>query len=153
MEFEPLLQWYELKQFISGFPGKTVAAHISLVLPETTVHVHRDGYGANNSHRPLFPMFNSTLRFHVPLKTNDESLIYCRSKFYRMKEGECWMLNNLAPHAAVNLDPCEKRYHLIFDVEPNHETMELIEESETDLGYEDEEIYSTYLSKNISRSA
>ncbi len=136
--------WPELKELFDGFPGSIEYAHISLLPAGGILKVHRDGYGRNVLHRPQFPLFNCTLRFHIPLMTNNDCVVYCEDRFYHMDEGECWMLNNFSPHAAVNEHSSQGRYHLIFDVKPNHDTMKLIDEADETLGYEDVDFFDRH---------
>lgn len=127
--------WPELIAFLGKFPGKIYRAHISLMEPRGVLRIHQDGLNKKTGdRRPLFDEFNMTLRFHVPLATTPNAWIYSAGKFYSMKEGECWMLNNFKDHSALNTDAQSGRYHLIFDVVPTADTLALLDTSETDLG-------------------
>jgi len=130
-----LENWPEIDQLLSIFPCNQVKmAHISAMPPETELDVHTDGFGILETYRPHYKLFNSTLRIHIPLVTSSNSYIFCGGKFFRMKKGECWMLNNFRQHSALNLDPERTRYHLILDVVPNKETFSLVEAGERNLG-------------------
>lgn len=148
-------RWPEARNLFDDFPGRTLYAHISLLEPGGVLRVHRDGYNKNTNlpDRPQYPLFNCTLRFHIPLQTNDETLMYCDDRLYHMKEGECWMLNNFAQHAAVNNHSSIRRYHLIFDVAPNHETMQLLADAEDDLGYEDQPFFEKHWPEHLIQNS
>jgi len=143
------LDWPEFKALISDFPGITEYAHISCMDPGSVLRVHRDGYGKYSSRRPMFPLFNRTLRFHIPLATNDQTRMYCDGQFYTMKSGECWMLNNFCQHAAINNHATASRYHLILDVQPNSETMKLVEDAEQNLGIDDAEFFERHWPEHL----
>ena len=139
-----LERWPEMKSLLDDFPGVIERAHISLLIPGRVLRVHQDGLSPEGSPRPHFDMFNRTLRFHVPLVTNDEVLIYADRHLYRMARGECWMLHNMKFHSAANPHVSEQRYHLIFDVRPNAKTFALLDDADNDRGIFDPELFSKY---------
>ena len=145
LERTPALEaWPEMATLLDEFPGKIALAHLSLMVPGTVLPIHRDGISKKGLHRPLFELFEHTLRFHVPLETNEQAKVFAGGRFYQMKVGECWMLNNFENHAAINTHENINRYHLIFDVEPNEDTMKLLQNAEVDLGYEDQALLDTH---------
>jgi len=134
--------WPEVRNLLSAFPhSKYAKAHIRKIPPNKKLPIHRDGISEQNEKKSQYDLFNSTLRIHIPLRTNKDSYIYCAGKFYSMAEGECWMLNNFQKHTAVNFSETEYRIHLILDVEPNSDTMSLVDQADTDLGFENAELF------------
>lgn len=137
-EVSPVYErWPELQRFIDDFPGKCLFAQVSMMEPGARLGIHRDGYAPDGELMKNFKLFNSTLRFHIPLRTSANVHIYSDGQLYHMAEGELWMLNNMKTHSVVNDDPEIQRYHLIFDVRPNEDTMALIEAADPDLGVGD----------------
>ena len=141
----PLLADYpEIEEIFDAFPGNVVKAHISRLGAGMSLNVHRDGLRKGDVKQPQFQLFNRTLRIHVVLQSNDTSWIYAERQFYRMRPGECWMLNNLKYHSALNADDAVDRYHVIFDVEPNEDTFALLREADDDLGFEDRGLFERH---------
>ena len=129
-----------VKKLFDSFPGKVKHAVYSFLAPNTIISLHSDTYKDNGDERPKFPVFNTTYRFQIPLITNNESFFYNDGAFYQMKLGELWMINNHKIHGAINNHASQDRYHIIFDVEPNAETIKLLEDCDTSLGYQDEQL-------------
>ena len=92
---------------LPGTPGKCLLAALR---PGGIVYPHMDA--AND-------YFVGSFRVHIPVITNPAVRFYCNGKFFCMRAGEVWTVNNLAPHAVVNDDPLAARIHLIFDVFPD----------------------------------
>jgi len=129
--------WPEVRNLLNRFPhSKYAKAQLRQIPPLGRYPVHRDGISDDDEKKGQFDLFNRSIRIHIPVQTNPDSYIYSVGKFYRMREGECWMLNNFQKHTAMNLSATEFRVHLILDVEPNPETMALIKHADTDLGIE-----------------
>lgn len=141
----PLLaQFPELAAIFAAFPGKVIKAHISRISAGQKLNVHRDGMGENGKRRPQFKIFNRTLRMHIVLQSNEQSWIYAERQFYRMQPGESWMLDNLKYHSALNAHDSDHRYHVVFDVEPNAETMQLLDDGEPALGFVDPALFERH---------
>ncbi|MFW2351052.1 aspartyl/asparaginyl beta-hydroxylase domain-containing protein [Qipengyuania sp.] len=141
----PLLaQFPELASIFDAFPGKVIKAHISRISAGYALNIHRDGMREDGRRFPQFRIFNRTLRMHIILQSNDCSWIYAEKQFYRMKPGECWMLNNLKYHSALNAHSSIDRYHVVFDVEPDAETMRLLDEGEPALGFIDPALFERH---------
>lgn len=136
--------WPEIAAMIAEFPGTPEKVHVGLLTAGEKLPVHRDGLGRKDQKRTLFEMFNRTLRFHIPLRTSDQVFMYADKKIYRMQAGECWMLNNMKHHSAVNAHPEIDRYHLILDMAPTQETFALLAAAETDLGIDDKALFDRY---------
>ena len=144
-EVAPLLErWPAALKLLQDFPGKVIRCHLSIMEPGGVLGVHRDGFTKTGQRKPGFPLFNSTIRFHIPMTTTERSFNYVKGRFYKMLPGELWTFNNMLHHAAINLDEGEPRMHLIFDVEPNYETMKLAYSGESGLGREDRGFFKTH---------
>ncbi|MDE2234042.1 MAG: aspartyl/asparaginyl beta-hydroxylase domain-containing protein [Gammaproteobacteria bacterium] len=100
---------------LRGNPGKCLLASLQ---PRGIVYPHTD---AANGY------FIGSYRIHIPVFTNPEALVFCNGRFFHMRAGEIWLINNLAPHAVINDHPTESRIHLIYDVFPDEETVGLID--------------------------
>jgi len=124
-----------------------VRCHLSIMEPGGVLRVHRDGYTIRGEKAPGFQLFDTTLRFHIPLTSTDKSMNFVRGKFFKKKPNELWVFNNMVPHSAINLDETTPRIHLIFDVEPNYRTMKLAFSGESGLGYEDWDLFETHWPK------
>ena len=112
-----------LKSFMEAVPGKIGRMLLARLDSHSCIRLHAD----NN------PYFDETLRFHIPLVTNDRVWFFNTGKLYRMEKGEMWCINNLGRHGVVN-DSDEKRIHVIFDVFIDDEIAELVQSAEDNLG-------------------
>jgi hypothetical protein len=74
-----------LYQLLPGTPGKCLLAAL---MPRGTVYPHTDSANA---------YFLGSFRIHIPVFTNDKVHFYCGGRFFRMRVGEVWTVNNLAP--------------------------------------------------------
>lgn len=133
-----------VKQFFTDFPGEVKHAVYSYIAPNGIIGLHRDTYNEHGKKRPKFEIFNTALRFHIPLITNDQSHYYSEGLFYQMKQGELWMINNHLVHGAVNNYSDKGRYHLIFDVMPNEDTMAILSNASYNLGIQDEVLFQRF---------
>lgn len=88
-------------------------------------------------HMDQAPYFAKTLRVHVPVVSNARVHMLCAGRFYAMRPGEAWSLNNVAVHAAWNAHEREARTHLIADFLPSPVLLEWLRLGERDLGSED----------------
>ena len=80
------------------------------------------------------PYFHKTVRLHIPIVSNAQAWMFCAGQFYRMQAGEVWALNNVAVHAVLNAHPTLSRTHLICDLLPDAELLELLRQGERNLG-------------------
>jgi len=127
--------WKAIKPMVDAFPCEEIGmVQISVMPPQTHLNIHYDGYDVKGAIAPQFKLFNRTMRIHIPLLTSERSFIYCAGKFYNLELNDCWMLNNMRKHSALNLNHHTGRYHLIFDVVPNEETIRLVEKGDASLG-------------------
>lgn len=141
----PLLkEWPELLDFLDRFPGECVFAHVAQMKPGAVLGIHRDGYDPQGALMKNHDLFNSTLRFHIPLQTSGAVHFFSDGLLYNMGEGELWMIDNMKMHAVKNDDESLDRYHLVFDVLPNAETMALLDNAETGLGRADPAAITAY---------
>ncbi len=117
---EPYLECLPtIKKFLSDFPAKIIGRTALLLLDEHAqipIHVDADPHG----------YFKKTLRFHVPIYTNEKVYFYNSDFFYHMAAGEVWCINNIARHGVIN-DGDAKRLHLVFDVFIDEEIINYIE--------------------------
>lgn len=118
-----------LKSFMEAVPGKIGRMLLARLDSHSCIRLHRD---SNNSY------FDSTLRFHIPLVTNDRVWFFNTGKLYRMGKGELWCLNNSGMHGVVN-DSDEKRIHIIFDVFIDDDIVKLVQSAEDNLGIDSRE--------------
>ena len=134
----------KLVQFFKDFPGDVKHAVFSYLPPNGIIGLHRDTYNEIGQKRPKFEIFNTALRFHIPLITNNQAFYYSENCFYQMKQGELWMINNHLIHGAINNDKENGRYHLIFDVLPNNDTKGLLVDLLENLGHENESLLQKF---------
>jgi len=125
-------------KIIPGEPAKCVVADLK---PGGQVTMHRDGY----LHEPLhqdkthFNYFNSTIRIHIPVVTSEQSLFFCNGEFFHMPAGEVWLVNNISDHAALNDSTEFRRVHIIVDMHPDDELLELVQNTKLAVGIKDRE--------------
>jgi hypothetical protein len=80
------------------------------------------------------PYFHQTLRLHLPVITHEHAHMFCAGRFYPMRAGEVWALNNVAVHAVWNADASRARTHLICDFVPDERLLALLRDGERELG-------------------
>ncbi|HWY24086.1 MAG TPA: aspartyl/asparaginyl beta-hydroxylase domain-containing protein [Nevskia sp.] len=90
--------------------------------------------------------FSKTIRLHVPIVTNDQVVMYCAGKIYRMQPGEVWALNNSARHGVWNAHAEAPRTHLICDFLPTPALLDLLRRGDAQRGQVDSAI-ETFLAK------
>ena len=56
-----------------------------------------------------------THKIHVPVDTNENARMFIRDRYFHLKEGEAYEVNNIVPHSVENLGATD-RIHLIFEV-------------------------------------
>jgi len=132
-------------EMLPGEPGKCVVADLK---PKGRVLMHRDGYleDPKTQDRYFYDYFHSTLRFHIPITTNDQVAFFCHDGFYRMRVGEVWTINNTSDHAVINGHPTESRIHIIVDIHPNADMYALLEQSESGTGWMDKDALQLLMS-------
>ena len=92
-------------------------------------------------HRYKRDYFATAYRFHVAIVTSEHVHFNCGQRFYNMKAGEVWVIDNLGKHAVIN-DGTEDRLHLIFDVFVDDRTTEVVRNADYSLGFEDTRLLS-----------
>ena len=102
-----------------------VAAVYAIIPPQGFVGLHQDAIGSNSS--LLKKRIEDTVRLHIPIYTNKETMLYIGNQFQRMLEGELWMLNNYSYHGVLNQNENLSRNHLIFDVIPSPDFLHYLE--------------------------
>lgn len=80
------------------------------MLPGAKIHPHRDTSGT---------LELGFLRFHVPIRTNEQVDFRVDNVAVPMREGQLWALNTSHKHAVSNLSNSD-RVHLVLEVEVNH---------------------------------
>ena len=112
-----------LKKIIEQIPGKSHRILIADMEPKGDIprHIDKGKY------------FENKLRFHIPLKTNNEVYFFVSTKTYNMKENEIWYIDNSSSHAVKNNSE-KNRIHLIFDIEINNEVINFVKSGNFNLG-------------------
>ena len=90
-------------------------------------------------HMDKGPYFEAHLRLHFPIYTNPGVQFCANSLFYRMAEGEVWVLNNSNLHGVLNENTEDFRLHIICDFVPNEALIDAIKSANTGLGVVDDE--------------
>lgn len=109
---------------LPGTPGKALVANLQ---PNGIIPMHWDGYlPPHTPKNPGWHYFRETLRLHIPLKTNPDVYFYCNNGFYQMETGSYWAINNLSDHGVINQNSIQNRIHLIVDIYPDKQTIDLI---------------------------
>lgn len=131
-----------LRSILYGlFPGAPGKCCIASLRPKSTVLMHRDGH-VNDPEKDdtyWYSYFINTLRMHIPITTNEKVSFFCNGEFFHMAAGEVWTVNNSLDHAVINDHPTKERTHIIFDVHPVPQTLELIKKAERVPGWRDRE--------------
>src|SRR5574337_123492 len=101
---QPLLQpcTYIKELLQEVLPGRCGKCLLASLQPGGTVYAHMDS--ANE-------YFLESFRVHVPVFTNEQVHFFSGRRIFHMAAGEVWSVNNLAPHAGLNLHPREARVH------------------------------------------
>lgn len=141
---QPILgQCPYIRELIYGvLPGAVGKCLLALLQPGSVVYPHTDT--ANE-------YFIRSYRVHIPVSTNPLAKVFCNGRFFHMAAGEIWLLNNLAPHAVINEHPGLHRIHLIFDVFPEQEAIDMVDRLPEMEGEADEKMFDKLV--NTARSA
>jgi len=115
---------------LPGQPGKCLLAALR---PNGVVYPHTDA---------ATDYFIESYRVHIPVFTNPSATVFCNGRFFHMRAGEVWLINNLAPHAVINEHPHESRIHLIFDVFPSDATINMVDNLPEESGVYDSRLYA-----------
>lgn len=114
-----------LKKLLQQLPNTVGRAALLSLDGESVISLHRD------SDRHGY--FENTLRFHAPIITYDDVKFFNEGKFYQMRAGEVWTINNLGRHGVINDNPAP-RLHLVFDVFINEGVADYAINGDTSLG-------------------
>jgi hypothetical protein len=82
------------------------------------------------------PYFHKTLRIHFPIESHDHAWMMCGGRYYRMRPGEIWAINNSTTHGVWNADATRSRTHMICDFAPSDPLLDLIAQGDKSLGSE-----------------
>jgi len=113
-------------------PGDCGKCLLASLRPGGLVYAHTDA--AND-------YFLQSFRVHVPVFTNEQVHFFSGQRIFHMAAGEVWSVNNLAPHAVLNLHPQAARVHLIFDVFPDRQAIELLSRLPEEPGTENDALF------------
>jgi hypothetical protein len=124
---------YEL---IPGEPAKCVVAKLK---PKGKVQMHRDGHVDNPQIDDTYfhDYFSNTVRLHIAVTTNDKAKFFCKDAFFHLPAGELYAVNNLSDHAALNDHHSIERTHIIVDMHPTTDLLDLIGRGEKAKGWQD----------------
>lgn len=78
------------------------------------LHIDKGGY------------FEKTIRIHIPIVTNQQSVMMVDGEEVHMRVGEVWAINNCAMHGVENRNTSEARTHLICDYLPSEKLVQLL---------------------------
>ena len=106
--------------------------------------------GVARPHTDDDPAWKTPFRVHIPITTNDGSLLLSEKRAIHFSVGEVWTFDNQATHAVVN--GAEVRTHLIMDVQPNPRMAVLLDRAEYVAGIENEEAWQRASLDNPSQS-
>jgi hypothetical protein len=70
--------------------------------------------------------FDKTIRIHIPIVTNEQSIMTVDGQALHMRVGEVWAINNCAVHGVENGHPTQARTHLICDYFPSEHLLGLL---------------------------
>lgn len=96
------------QEVLSAFKTELLAVRLMKLAQGSEIKEHRD-YDLDIDH--------GTVRFHVPVITNERLEFYINNERVVMKEGECWYLKLSDPHRVINNGP--DRVHLVLDLKVN----------------------------------
>jgi hypothetical protein len=94
----------DLEKYVDG---KVVHSEIISMKPNSRIRIHKD----------RGDMLYVARRFHIPLKTNDNTFFIVEDEQFFLKEGSVYELNNVKYHGVRNNSE-EIRIHLIVDIFP-----------------------------------
>lgn len=97
-----------LANFLNQWPDK-LNARLNLLSPNSGLNQHEEQI------QQKWGEFNSIrIRFHLPIITNENCLLFLDGEWFHFKEGKIYFFNNGCVHAAKN-DSNLKRLHLVWD--------------------------------------
>ena len=115
-----------LKIFLKTWPGRLCRVLVADLKAGGEIRKHRDNNRRNG-------YFQKTLRFHMPLVTNENVYFYNNKRKYNFKKGEIWCIQNCKYHSVSNKSE-ESRIHLIFDFYINNHMAEIVKSGDSTLG-------------------
>lgn len=128
-----------------------ISAMYAIIPPKGFIGIHRDGLGSNSD--LLKKTIEDSIRLHIPIYTNKEVSLYIGNQFQIMQEGEFWMLNNYSYHGVVNNHDNLSRNHLIIDVIPSLEFLDILKSIPTTKGIKNKETLKSLLKKSDEEKA
>ena len=97
------------------YKGKVAMCGFNKLSPWKSMPRHRDQV---DGQQPFSPYYNVLRRLHIPLFTNEHSILWVSGEEKNLKVGECWEFNNNLYHEVWN-DGDTNRVHLIIDILPH----------------------------------
>ena len=97
-----LLTYPIVEDLINRFGGKMMQMSLTSLPAQEDIREHSDQVGGLR-------------RFHVPIKTNDQTMFYCGDSKINMKVGECWEFDYKKWHKVLNNGSTD-RIHLLIDL-------------------------------------
>jgi hypothetical protein len=112
-------QYPTINEFVKLFPHAT-NMRLNGMSPGGGLSPHEEHVG-----RRVGRTFRYRARFHLPISTNDDALMYLDGDKYQFKAGEIYFFNNGCIHSAVNHGDTT-RFHLVWDMLMTAETTSLM---------------------------
>jgi hypothetical protein len=81
--------------------------------------------------------FRGTVRLSIQVVAGCAQRLYCGGRWYHMKVGEVWAVDNLQPHAVHDAGP-SPRINVLVDYKPSDDLIRAVAEGERGLGVADE---------------
>lgn len=122
-----LTQLPQLRRLLrETIPAQPTRAIVARLLPNGFIPIHTD--------TPRF--FRSTVRISIQLDAEGVQRLYCDGKWYDLRAGEVWALDNLRPHAVQHFGS-RPRLNVLVDYLPDESVRRLLAAGEVGLGKPD----------------
>jgi Aspartyl/Asparaginyl beta-hydroxylase len=113
-----------VREVVPASPTRTIVARLR---PDSLLPVHTD--------TPRF--FRGTLRLSVTVSVDGAQRLFCGGRWYDMRPGELWAIDNLRPHGLINRGT-SPRINVIADFVPSAALRALVASGERGLGVRDD---------------
>jgi hypothetical protein len=104
------------QEVVSKFKGRLRHVRLSSMNPRSRLATHIDKYGKYS---------DDPVRFHIPIVTNEGSILTVAGETIHPQVGECWYFDTHVLHSAANRGATD-RVHLIIDCEVSEEINTLV---------------------------
>jgi hypothetical protein len=108
-------------------PARPSRAKVARQAPKGLLAIHTDDR----------KFFHPTVRISIQVEADGIQRFYSHGKWYPLRPGELWVLDNLNPHGMKN-EGATPRISIITDYQPSDALVRLIGEGDHDLGVTDE---------------